>query len=608
MPTSIPSSLANQTEPIISDFAAALRQRIGKDRFEMWFARSVDWAVKTDGDLATVQIIVAGEFALDRMRKNYVREIRAAASSLTPVPHIELVAAARRSDVQKQAESSRQDAGSSDQATKSSSEQDSEQATEQQSEQATNQAPSPNRRGRPRRRVAGSSTPVRRSGAMSSINDLAAASIASATQRRRRRSGNDAAEHFAADQFAAGEQFAAGDRADAGQPALLQSAALQTSTRQSTSRQSASRQISNPATSPADAVSPAAASPRRSAMTMDNFIAGSSSALAHTAASMVCSAPTNATMIYFSGPSGVGKSHLLAGITDTLRRRHRMRSVLHISAEQFTNDFVAVVGKSAITHFRTRYRQVDALLVDDVHFLAGKKATMREFVQTIQHIAAMGSPIVLAGATTPHETDGFTAELAGRMTSGLVCPLMPLCDDVRRRLLMRYVETRCPLAIENEVLDKIVPLLPCDGRMISGVANAIHLIQRMNGRSPTWTEVKTHCSHLLRGALGEVNMKVIERAVCELFNLESGALRSGSQSRRVSQPRMLAMYLSRQKTSSAYSEIAKHYNVRSHTTAMSAERNVEKWLSEDKSIGRGPTALTADQAIEKIESVLRRHA
>ena len=342
--------------------------------------------------------------------------------------------------------------------------------------------------------------------------------------------------------------------------------------------------------------------------TMDRFVAGSSNALAHTAAGVVCAEPGTGPLVYLSGPSGVGKTHLVDAIADVLRRRHRMKRVLKMSAEQFTNEFVAVVGSTGITGFRSRTRDVDALLIDDVHFLAKKRATIRELVHTIGDLAAAGKTMIFTGDRSPHQIDGLSTELAGRLTGGLVCAIAPMCEEVRRRVFLQFAEERLAMSLSPECVDRLVPMLPPDGRAIGGVVNAIHLSQRMSGRSPDWAQLREHCGHLLRGTSRDVDLRSIETAVCELFGLKSETLRSGSQARAVSQPRMLAMYLSRQKTSSAYTEIAKHFNIRSHTTAMAAEKNVQRWLSNGAMIGRGPAALPIGEAVEKLEQLLSRSA
>ncbi|MGB1816950.1 MAG: DnaA ATPase domain-containing protein, partial [Rubripirellula sp.] len=298
--------------------------------------------------------------------------------------------------------------------------------------------------------------------------------------------------------------------------------------------------------------------------TVAKFIAGTSNQLAYTAMSMVCQDPKTASPIFFCGPTGTGKTHLMAAIADQLRRRHRMRRVMHLSAEQFTNDFISSVGNSGITAFRRRYREVDALLIDDVQFLGAKKATLREMLYTVETLASEGRPLLFSGLQAPSEIAGLSQELAGRMASGLVCPIQPLDIDIRRTVLERWIAERCPLEVPSALLDQINPMLAGDGRVVSGVANMINTLQRMFGRVPTLDEIRQFGGNLLRASTPIATLSVIETAVCDAFHLPHHTLRGRSQTRAVTGPRMLAMYLARQLTASAYSEIANHFGGKSH--------------------------------------------
>lgn len=335
------------------------------------------------------------------------------------------------------------------------------------------------------------------------------------------------------------------------------------------------------------------------------FIAGSSNKLAHTAMAMVCQDPKTASPLFLCGPTGTGKTHLLTAIAEQFRRRHRMRRVMQLSAEQFTNDFVTSVGNSGITAFRRRYREVDALLVDDVQFLGAKKATLREMLYTVETLSSAGRPLVFSGLTAPTEIRGLSGELSGRMAAGLVCSIQPLDTETRGALLRRWIEERCQQALPDEMIEQINCTLAGDGRVLSGVVNVLNTLQRMNGRNPTMDELRRYAGQLLRSAPPVTNLSVIEAAVCETFQLEPQTLRGGSQTRAVTEPRMLAMYLSREMTSAAYSEIARHFGGKSHSTAISANNNVKNWLESGKAIGRGPAAMSVQEAIDRVEGLLR---
>jgi len=349
----------------------------------------------------------------------------------------------------------------------------------------------------------------------------------------------------------------------------------------------------------------AASEERKRPATVANFVAGTSNQLAYTALSMVCQDPKTASPVFFCGPTGTGKTHLMAAIAEQLRRRHRMRRVMHLSAEQFTNDFISSVGNSGITAFRRRYREVDALLIDDVQFLGAKKATLREMLYTVETLASEGRPLLFSGLQAPSEIAGLSQELAGRMASGLVCPIQPLDIDIRRQILERWIADRCPLEVPASLLDQINPMLAGDGRVVSGVANMINTLQRMFGRVPTLDEIRQFGGNLLRAATPIATLSVIETAVCDAFHLPHHTLRGRSQTRAVTGPRMLAMYLARQLTASAYSEIATHFGGKSHSTAISAENNVKMWLQNGKPIGRGPLAMSTREAVARVENLLR---
>lgn len=282
-----------------------------------------------------------------------------------------------------------------------------------------------------------------------------------------------------------------------------------------------------------------------------------------------------------------------------------MRRVIRLSAEQFTNDFIKSVGTSGLPAFRRRYRDLDALLIDDVQFLATKKATLREMLYTIDTLASAGRPLVFTADRPPAEISGLTRELAGRMSAGLVCPMRPLDTTTRETLLRRLIAQHCPAAWPEEVIVEINGMLGGDGRMLRGIVNLVSTLQRMHRRMPTMDEIRQYGGELLRSQTPVVTLTAIERAVCEAFELDAQALRSGGQTRSISEPRMLAMYLSRQLTSSAFSEIARHYGGRSHTTALAANRKVASWLESGRSVGRGRQAMSARQAVERIESILR---
>ncbi|MEM0927122.1 MAG: DnaA/Hda family protein, partial [Planctomycetota bacterium] len=339
--------------------------------------------------------------------------------------------------------------------------------------------------------------------------------------------------------------------------------------------------------------------------TWESFIAGTCNELARGACRMAVESPSTASPLVLWGPAGSGKSHLLRAVASKLRSAQRMRRVVYLSAEQFTNDFLKSLYGSSLPAFRARFRDADALLIDDIHFFVDKKATVRELHHTVEMLAERGKPLLFAGIKTPSEIKGLGSELAGRLASGLVCQIGSLDLETRRALLRRYVASRCPHSWPEETLGEVAEAVVGDGRVLSGIANSVSLLQRMDGAMPSMDRIRNQCGHLLRASGTPVTLSTIERAVERLFQLDSKSLCSGSQVKKITEPRMLAMYLSRELTSSAFSEIGSHYGGRSHSTAILANQRVRQWRESGRPIGKGPGALSADEAIRQIESILK---
>jgi chromosomal replication initiator protein len=529
----------NDNKDVVETFKEALIQRVGAERYQMWFTHGVEFKHGPD----RMMVHVHGQFALERIKKHWLRELRGAALIACGAADIELrldQPAARQIELPLEQTNVRSE-------------------------------PAPGGRARTTR-------PARQRGAARSISSLV--SVGSS----------------------AGKDGAAREATPQTRTMLAQQAG-----------QEVERQLELPALAQDDVESVATDSSNATvriaggeAKTFENFVLGTSNQLAHTAMTMVCQDPRAASPLFICGPTGSGKSHVLAAIADQFRRRHRMRRVVLLSAEQFTNDFIGSVNNvGGIVAFRRRYREVDALLIDGMQFLGSKKATLREMLYTVETIIGSGRPLIASGIQSPTEIHGLSAELAGRLAAGLVCPLQPIDLATRGKLLRRAIEQCCPLPMPEATIEQVNAHLAGDGRVIRGVANLINTLQRMNGRIPTIDELRRFGGDLLRSSQPVATLSVIESAVCRAFQLPEDTLRSGAQTRSVTEPRMLAMYLARQLTSSAYSEIARHFGGRSHSTAIGAERKVKNWLESQKPIGRGLQAMSTQEAIDRIEQLLR---
>ncbi|WP_442509817.1 DnaA ATPase domain-containing protein [Novipirellula sp. SH528] len=584
---------------VVETFKEALKERIGADRFRMWFTHGVAFAVQAtpalnadDGNIVAqgvsqnegsnpspssvamtstlpsstrLVVLVSGQFALDRLRQNFLQQIRAAAAQACGSTLAVAIELGRPEPTQVELPLESEESASSDVAG------DSPMVQAAASTKFASDKPTPRRTRSQtgRSRDQHGSAPRKRSSAQSLSSLIAAGSVRSPKPKKSRPVD------------------------DGVQPPLpIFDNASPTSAANSNTRNQAAPADGKP-------VLP------RDLMTLSSFVSGVSNQLAHTAVMMACQSPGSATPLFLYGPSGIGKTHLINAIADQFRRRHRMRTVVQLSGEKFTNDFCKSVGTTGLPAFRKRYREVDALLIDGVQFLSAKSATLREMLYTVEALIEAGRPIIFTANQAPSEIEGLSRELSGRMASGLVCPMHPLDATTRETVLRRLVQQRCSIAWPDEMITEVNAQLAGDGRVLSGIVNLVATLQKMFGRMATMDEIRQFGGNLLRVGQASVTLSTIERTVCEAFKVPVEDLRGSSQARAVCEPRMLAMYLSRQLTSSAYAEIANHFGGRSHSTAIAAEKNVKKWLESGKAIGRGPTSVSAREAIDRIENQLR---
>ncbi len=337
---------------------------------------------------------------------------------------------------------------------------------------------------------------------------------------------------------------------------------------------------------------------------LDEFVIGQSNRVAFTASQMVAERPGSVSPMFVFGPTGTGKTHLLEGIWSAVRKRAGSCRALFLSAEQFTSMFLEALQGSGLPNFRHKYRHVDLLLIDDVHFFLGKRATLVELQHTIDALLRQRRQVVLAADRAPGELKGIGPELTARFSGGLVCGIEPP-DVETRRAILEQLARRGTGRYPATVLDLIASELGGDARQLAGALNRLEATSRAFQRPITTDLARETLMDVFRATRPVVRLSDIDRAVCNVFGLEQSTLQSARKARTISQPRALAMWLARKYTRSAYSEIGTYFGRRSHSTVISAAKQVNRWVQQGVPIQMAYGQCGIDEAIRRVESHIR---
>jgi chromosomal replication initiator protein len=345
---------------------------------------------------------------------------------------------------------------------------------------------------------------------------------------------------------------------------------------------------------------------RKAQRGLNSFSFGPDNRLIEAGVDQLFREPGQFAPFFVFGPTGSGKSHLLESITNDFRRRLRLKRCVYLSAEQFTSEFVSSLrGGTGLPMFRRKYRDLDLLAIDDIQFLAGKRATLGEFQHTMDNLIRSGKQIIVSSDRPPIELGHLGNDISARLTGGLTCPLQYPDFEGRVKITRRMCAER-KMDLPTNVINLICEQLTRDVRRLSGAINRLHAYT-VATRTPMVPEVAQQVLCDLFSLTGPncTSMVTIEQAVCDFCGVNSKELKSPSRQKRISSARMLAMYLSRQYTGSAFSEIGEYFGGRSHSTAIAAERKVAQWLETDHGISLAHSVYPTKEVIRRIESNLR---
>lgn len=343
---------------------------------------------------------------------------------------------------------------------------------------------------------------------------------------------------------------------------------------------------------------------RRPLSTLDEFVLGPSNCVAFTAAQRVLQNLGQVSPLLVYGPTGTGKTHLLEGLAHAARQLRGVKRVVLMSSEQFTSYFLEALQGSGLPSFRRKYRDLDVLLVDDVQFFSGKRATIVELKHTVDTLLRDRRQLVFAADRPLGEISGLGPELVARISGGLVCSLEPPEEETRLRVLRQLAQQR-RLTVPDEVLQLIAQRISGDVRQLGGALNRLQAMGEALRQPVTAELAESTLADVFRSATRIVRLPDIETAVCDVFGIDVRSLQSHRKSKTLAQPRMLAMWLARKFTRAAFSEIGEYFGRRSHSTVISAQKKVDHWLVDGGKIQFGPGDCDVRDVLRRVESRLQ---
>jgi len=314
--------------------------------------------------------------------------------------------------------------------------------------------------------------------------------------------------------------------------------------------------------------------------TFGSFVVGSCNQFAHAASLAVAESPARAyNPLFLYGGVGLGKTHLLNAIGNSILEKRPGARIAYLSSEQFTNEVINSIRYDRMLEFRNKYRGVDTLLMDDIQFIAGKERTQEEFFHTFNALYDAHKQIVLSSDRFPKEIPTIEERLRSRFEWGLIADLQVPDLETRIAILRKKAETE-KIELPDEVVQLLAESIRGNVRELEGALIRVGAFSSLIKRPVTVDLAK---KIILDSVLPKkiITAEEIQRVVAERFHLKQADLKSKKRTKTIVQPRQITMYLCRDLTSLSFPEIGRHFGGKDHTTVIHACRQIEKRIQND---------------------------
>ncbi|HEX8322426.1 MAG TPA: chromosomal replication initiator protein DnaA [Tepidisphaeraceae bacterium] len=318
----------------------------------------------------------------------------------------------------------------------------------------------------------------------------------------------------------------------------------------------------------------------------DTFITGPCNRLAHAASVAVSEQPGKAyNPLFIHGHVGLGKTHLLQATCQTLLERNPDAQILYLSCDSFINQFMNAIENNQMNDFRHRYRHVDVIVIDDIHFLGGRERIQEEFFHTFNTLYQQHKQIILSADCPPSEIPELEERLTSRFNWGLVARVDKPCYETRVAILRRKARLRA-IELPEDVVCYVAAKIENNTRELEGAITKLQGLSLLTGGKIDL--------ELAKGALGDteapeqkrITIQQIIDVVTKYYGVRVADLQSKKRNKSIAWPRQVCMFLARKHTRYSLEEIGGYFGGRDHTTVLHAVRTVDGDMKEDPEISR----------------------
>ncbi|MBW1710936.1 MAG: chromosomal replication initiator protein DnaA [Deltaproteobacteria bacterium] len=319
--------------------------------------------------------------------------------------------------------------------------------------------------------------------------------------------------------------------------------------------------------------------------TFSNFVVGGCNQLAHAASLALANRTASYNPLFIYGGSGLGKTHLLYAIGNMLLSQDSGHRVAFLSSEKFLNEMNEAISNESMSYFRQKYRNIDTLLVDDIHFIGGKERAQEEFLYTFNALYEADKRLAFTSDKIPKQIPGLEKRLRSRLEGGLFADIAPPDQETKINILSEKAKEK-KIGLSEEAAAYVASHNESNIRVLEGLLARLKAFSDLKKEPITVKMAQRVLGQFLETEKKQITVDQILRLTAGFFNVKISDLKSGKKQRAVAAPRQVSMYLSRKLTSLSTIEIGQRIGGRDHSTVIHADKKVKGLLKQDRVFAR----------------------